>query len=699
MTEERKIGGNRWTDFVKEYAQAHNVSYMCASTNPEVKAEWKKRKGAEKTPKAPKAAKAPKAPKAPKLTHEQVVEKALAKAKETVPSVPKVKGRPKKYATPEEAHRAKLEKTKISVQKKRAAQPKKRGQVKPLDNIEMKAFLAKSKEDLDQLQTLVESFLKDHPVPSLDEKDKKRIFHHIRVLDDKKRELGLIPPLGRGRKPKKTDENITLTMTEVPASMTPSPAPTTKKRGRPKKAKVSAPVPTGFEGQGYSNGEAEPMGETRPKRTGGMDPTFPPSFRPSPSPSSIDSGPWYLDWLFLSFGGTIAMLCMSCGALALASLSRAVVQQFRGWRMMRDVVPVADEGEPELQEIQLHDPIAEWAREFNVPRAAANLLRDHLAHAVRIYPIDQAEDTALEAIQDVREHPEEFFQLAREALPFAEEVPEATDVRPLRRDPFGELFDPHDIPSVPEPVLVHPEAPAEQEPDEPSGRGRKGGRRKKGLFDFLDPKKNGVAKAFDPKQNGVSNFFENDVKNALQENIRPIIHGAVGTAISGLTGVPLLGTLIGQAGLNEGINQGLDKANLGFGRPVKSKGKTEDARVFKNYGKIQSHLAEHLGDLREPIDPKDLRDFIYFTRERDRLKHKLVGGRSFFDKIGDAFKTTWNQKPQSKAETDALKFFYNDFLPVASAPINIIAPPVGKISNTWFNELKDHQLGQGRRRG
>jgi len=610
MTEERKIGGNRWTDFVKEYAQAHNVSYMCASTNPEVKAEWKNKKAAEKTPKAAKA------PKAPKLTHEQVVEKALAKAKETVPSVPKVKGRPKKYATPEEAHRAKLEKTKISVQKKRAAQPKKRGQAKPLDEVEIKAYLAKSKEDLDQLETQIKAFLKDHPVTSLDEKDKKRIFHHIKVLDDKRRALGLIPPLGRGRKPKKTDDNITLTMTEVPNSVIPTsvhsvPTPSQpvsltiadfvpKKRGRPKKAKVSAPVPTGFEGQGYANGEEDPMGETRPKRTGGMDPTFIPSFRPSPA----EVGPWYLNFLFISFGSVAALISMSCGVMALASLCRALVQQFRGLRMRREIVPVEEDEPLEVPEVQLHDPIADWAREFNVPHAAVTLLRDHLAQAVRVYPINQVEDAALEAIQDVQEHPEEFFQLARNALPFAEEIHEATDVRTLRRNPLGEVFDPREIPSAPETALVPPVAPAEQEPDEPSGRGRKGGKSKK-----------------------------------------------------------------------------------------------EDARVFKNYGKIQSHLAEHLDDLKEPIDPKDLRDFIYFTRERDRLKHKLVGGRGFFDKIGDAFKTTWNQKPQSKSESDALKFFYNDFLPVASAPINIIAPPVGKASDIWFNELKQHQLGQGRRRG
>lgn len=49
-------------------------------------------------------------------------------------------------------------------------------------------------------------------------------------------------------------------------------------------------------------------------------------------------------------------------------------------------------------------------------------------------------------------------------------------------------------------------------------------------------------------------------------------------------------------------------------------------KEFKNYGKIQEHLGDHLNDLKETIDPKDVRDFVYFTKEKARLKSKLVGG-------------------------------------------------------------------------
>jgi len=53
---------------------------------------------------------------------------------------------------------------------------------------------------------------------------------------------------------------------------------------------------------------------------------------------------------------------------------------------------------------------------------------------------------------------------------------------------------------------------------------------------------------------------------------------------------------------------------------------TDALKEFKNYGKIQEHLSHHLNDLNEAIDPKDLRDYIHFTKEKARLKSKLVGG-------------------------------------------------------------------------
>ena len=69
--------------------------------------------------------------------------------------------------------------------------------------------------------------------------------------------------------------------------------------------------------------------------------------------------------------------------------------------------------------------------------------------------------------------------------------------------------------------------------------------------------------------------------------------------------------------------------NIQFPKPPEWHGKgfnPDDLKEFNNYGKIQEHLGQHLNDLKEAIDPKDLRDYIHFTKEKARLKSKLVGG-------------------------------------------------------------------------
>lgn len=610
MTEERKIGGNRWTDFVKEYAKAHNVSYMCASTNPEVKAEWKNKKSAEKTPKSAKKAKAP------TLSHEQVVEKALAKAKETVPKEtvpkePKVKGRPKKYATPEEAHRAKLEKTKISVQKKRASQPKKErvrapGKLaKAVADLEIKAvYGAKTKEQIDEVESLLRNYLKDHPIPSLTPVTQKTVYSIDRVLTDKRRSLGLIRQ-GMGQ-------------SDIPNSVCSVPIPSEpvsltiqdfkpKKRGRPKKAKKEAPAFHSFEGQGYDNGEMGPMGEARPKRTGGMD--LSPSISPSTfAPSVMDVGEWYENPLTVMFAGVAGVLGLCCSIYAITALSRAITQQFRYYRGNRRVAVIDEEGgEPEMvevgrqvrvpQAVVVDDPLADWGRQNNVPTAVVDLVRDNIETAIEIRPLDEVEALALDATEALRENPSVFGILARnfEPIPSAEasEITNEADVRALRRNPYGRIIDPH--------------------------------------------------------QEDVEEPIPTELQNPL-------------------------------------ISQG---SNVGRGFNLR--------RVFHNYGKIKDHLGKHLSDLKEPVDPKDVRDYVYFTKEQARLKDKLVG-KGFFDNIGNAFKSTFNAPPKSSAERGALNFFYNDFLPTASLPVKAIAPPLGMLSDKVFSGLKEQQLGQGRRR-
>ena len=110
-----------------------------------------------------------------------------------------------------------------------------------------------------------------------------------------------------------------------------------------------------------------------------------------------------------------------------------------------------------------------------------------------------------------------------------------------------------------------------------NGAGLYGG----GMWDWIDPNKNGVAQAFSP--GGSAEQFGKEVGQKLRDNIRPIIHTGVGTAISGLTGVPMSGALAGQLGLNGAIDQGLDKANLGFGLGGRLSRATSIARRVKRW--------------------------------------------------------------------------------------------------------------------
>lgn len=141
----------------------------------------------------------------------------------------------------------------------------------------------------------------------------------------------------------------------------------------------------------------------------------------------------------------------------------------------------------------------------------------------------------------------------------------------------------------------------------------------------------------------------------------------------------------------------------------------DDVKEFKNYGKITDHLGMHLNDLKEAIDPKDLRDYLHFTKEKARLKSKLVGGLvrmiggelecsdsdsgsdsdsdmegggDFFGNIGKAFKASWDRPVQSKAERDVLDFTLNTAQPALLAPLNILAPPVGKLGDAQRQLLK-----------
>jgi hypothetical protein len=96
-------GGNKWTDFVRKWADDNKMTYLCAISNPEVSAAYKVAKKDLKE-------------KVKETSFADLKEKAVALA--SVGLAPKKpRGRPKKYATEEEAKKAKLEQTLASNKK------------------------------------------------------------------------------------------------------------------------------------------------------------------------------------------------------------------------------------------------------------------------------------------------------------------------------------------------------------------------------------------------------------------------------------------------------------------------------------------------------------------------------------------------------------------------------------------------------
>jgi len=136
-----KGGGNRWTDFVRQYADTNKLSYMCALSTPDCKEKYKSKYGSSKkvSQKKEKETMGKNDPREiKKKTHRKRVDtlkKKLEVVKETaenkmmgdedvlsslakvvpsgkavVPAVSK-RGRPKKYASTEEARQAKIKNT------------------------------------------------------------------------------------------------------------------------------------------------------------------------------------------------------------------------------------------------------------------------------------------------------------------------------------------------------------------------------------------------------------------------------------------------------------------------------------------------------------------------------------------------------------------------------------------------------------
>lgn len=125
---DRMIGGaNRWTNFVREWADKHSISYGCALSKPEMREAYKAKYGNRKRLTQTKEKElmgqedkdAPEKPKPPKKKRGV---RLIIEEEEEEEEQPKKKGRPKKYATAEEARQAKIKNTIEARKRKKSGQ-------------------------------------------------------------------------------------------------------------------------------------------------------------------------------------------------------------------------------------------------------------------------------------------------------------------------------------------------------------------------------------------------------------------------------------------------------------------------------------------------------------------------------------------------------------------------------------------------
>ena len=153
-----KGGGNAWTDHIRDFAKRNNMTYMCALSNPECKAEYKSKKP-QKAPKKGKAAekeqmgmedidapidkkkqiKFKKSVLAKKVEKEMEKKEAEKMGKEDVNMAEvkpekqvKKRGRPKKYFTKEDFNKAKHDNTVAAYKRRQEAKRQAKKEAKEL---------------------------------------------------------------------------------------------------------------------------------------------------------------------------------------------------------------------------------------------------------------------------------------------------------------------------------------------------------------------------------------------------------------------------------------------------------------------------------------------------------------------------------------------------------------------------------------
>ena len=194
-TQQDKKTGNKWVNFVKDWADDNDTTYMCAIAKPELKKAYKEHKVEQKSAEK-------------KKSFQEIKDAVVSLATERTPVVEKKRrGRPSKYATEEEKKQAKKEKTLASTRKIRAAE--KERATKAAEE-EKQAKKVKTKKVQEELMTAKER--EDHDRMII---EKMREQQEKERIEDRKRAKEREEERERKRIKEAKDRELIITPTEV----------------------------------------------------------------------------------------------------------------------------------------------------------------------------------------------------------------------------------------------------------------------------------------------------------------------------------------------------------------------------------------------------------------------------------------------------------------------------------------------------
>jgi hypothetical protein len=143
------------------------------------------------------------------------------------------------------------------------------------------------------------------------------------------------------------------------------------------------------------------------------------------------------------------------------------------------------------------------------------------------------------------------------------------------------------------------------------------------------------------------------------------------------------------------------------GRPKKYS-TAEEAReakrlMTKESDKRRKEAKKAIAQATAPITPAEAKELRKQLLDKKKTEGKGLKGGSgatdFFNKIGNAFKTSFNNQG-SPQERQATSVILNKIEPALIKPLQVLAPPVGDIANAQREGLKQHYgLGLAKKRG